>query len=237
MAKTEFEILQDLEFFARAERERNHPFVNDRIGDAAARMRARMAYYQSVKEDLVALAGPRRQEALDLWTADVVYYKDVDGVERRYRSGISDMPLDQQKLEAYAQTLLTVGLVSREAVQRMHREGVFQFKEPEIEAALRAEHEENKRLVAAMQQILAAAAAHGGPYAREDALAAYNSLPGDMPSSWQKLDYWVENLVNEGLLPLTWLPGRRLGSLLDFLRKLIPTSHENKQNYPARENK
>jgi len=149
-----------------------------------------MRWYASQRDKLIALATDGRA-AMNVWTVELDRFGDHG-----------------QRLRTFKAELLRRELVPPEAAQIE-----TQYHDPEKARLARERWQESQALDKAMTAILDAV----GPQNKSAALAVYNRR--EEPRSWDRLNSWCRELVDERLLPVTWLPGAKGGLILEQLRR------------------
>ncbi len=214
----EAEYLSDREIEARAARGIN-PWLSAEITDDLAHRKALVRYYQNMRDRLIELCGKNTWELNNfVFTAGDLWKREIEGY----------FELGYQSLFKFRQNLIARGLLTG-AAKDMALKMNLNFVDPELQARQRAEQEETEKINTAMQQILAACEN------RQTALNVYNCM-GEGGRSFEKLDRWVSLLVQAKQLDISWLPGRRTGGLVEWLKSLIP-GKQNKSLDPRTSNK
>ena len=203
--------IMDMKFALEASRASGWPGAGDDLEQQIKREVSENEFYVGLRTRLCEMSTNPR-EAFSIFSRNEIYWTE-GGVEKRAFFGLAGMKLGAQKLRIFATALVQTGLLSAEKIKGID----FNYRDVEgiaKEVEAYKEAEAIKKARAALIDV----AADGDPYRRRQALAVYNRLPEGW-LSWDKLGQFTRNLVNEKLLGIEYLPGRKFGNFIQKFKR------------------
>lgn len=186
---TEREELLSLTRQAERMRQGCEPWKASAIEEQAEEIRERLTYFEDLHQEILDMSSDRVTAGV-LW-AEI------------YRQGGDVM----QQVSKLASTLFAKGLLTPEQFQGVVSK--LRFIPNVTRKAREQAEEEERRMKDAVQMVIQAAEPANRDYVRYE----YNKLEGFR--TWEKLNTWVKNCIDAGLLPKTYLAGVRGGNLLE----------------------